>query len=109
MSASGAEIEMLGLRCAVAQLHRDEMQVPAGTRLALWRARNRALHAYKHGQRPKRQFPFLLRRAVAAALVLAVMAPAAFYVSPLSGPAGNWILATQACEDCRQLQQAGYL
>lgn len=109
MSESGAGIEMLGVRRAVAQLHHDEMHVPAGTRLALWRGRNRALQVYKHRQRPRRPFPFLLRRAVAAALVLAVMAPVAFHVSPLSDPAGDRILAAQTCEHCRQLQQACYL
>ena len=109
MSESGAGIEMLGLRRAVAQLHRDEMHVPAGTRLALWRARNRALQVYKHRQRPRRPFPFLLRRAVAAALVLAVMAPVAFHVSPLSDPPADRTLATQMCEHCGQFEQACYL
>ena len=98
---------MSGLRRAVAQLHQDEAQVPAGTRLALWRARNRALQVYRHGRRPRRPFP--LWRAVAAALVLAVTAPVAFHVSSLPDPVGDRTLATQTCEHCRQLQQACYL
>lgn len=99
---------MPGLGHAVARLHENESSVPSRTRMALWRARNRALLCYT-GRGQARNRLWALRGAVAMSLVLALAASTSLWVSQaphsvLDGQA----LAVDACESCR-MEQTCYL
>ena len=108
MHATMTDLDLPGLQAAVAQLHADESHVPPQTRMALWRARNRALQRYRgRGQGGAPWFAW--RGAVAMGLALALFVSVSLWATGASEPtATGQALAADSCEQCG-LERACYL